>query len=147
MNDSGLLKELLDKVNQQLSLIYTVGAFLIVNIVVGIINFLGQRNLKNLEVSIHKKNLRESKKIELFHELYKKLDKLRLIYNDPNLLQSELTAINNYINENAIYLGEEELKITEEYCDYFTRLIVSIRHKDVATEKMYMDRLKREFNK
>jgi hypothetical protein len=100
-----------------------------------------------MEINVHKANIRETKKIEIFHELYIKLDKLRLIYGNSQHLQSDLSMINNFTNENAIYFSSEELKIIEDYCDYFTKLLVSIRHKDVATEKMFMDKLKKEFNK
>jgi len=148
MNDSGILRELIDKVNQQSGLIYTIIAFVAVNIFVSIINFLGQRSLKNLEVNIHKKNIRESKRIEIFHNIYKKFDKLRIIgYDDTILLQDTIKDTSNYSNENAIYLSEIELNIIQEYCDYFTKLLVNIRDKNVATEKMYMDKLKREFNR
>ncbi len=147
MNDSGLLKDLLEKIDDQKSLLYAACCFVLVNIAVGLINFWGQRNLKKMEINVHKANIRETKKIEIFHELYIKLDKLRLIYGNSQHLQNDLSMINNFTNENALYFSSDELKIIEDYCDYFTKLLVSIRHKDVATEKMFMDKLKKEFNK
>jgi hypothetical protein len=55
MNDAGILKKLLDKVDHQISLIFTVSGFVVVNIIVGIINLIGQAKLKKLDINIHRK--------------------------------------------------------------------------------------------
>ncbi|MVM33647.1 hypothetical protein GO755_26650 [Spirosoma sp. HMF4905] len=147
MNDSGLLKELLDSYNKQASLLWTVGAFVIVNIIVGIINLIAQYNIKKLDITVHKTNLQETKRLDLMNDLYKRMDSLRNIFNDNPTLQAELQSTFQFLSENGFYLKNGEMKVARECCDYFSTLLISQANKDIAKEKLFLENFKKEFIK
>ena len=147
MNDSGILKDILDKFNDQSSLLYTVLGFTSVNVIIGIINFFGQRNLKRLDVEVNKDNIRETKRLQLFEQLYSKIDSLRHIYNDSQSLTVEIQSTVKFINAHELYLKKKELEIARNSCDYFSTLIVNFSRKDIKKERDFLEDLKKEFIK
>ncbi|RIV25123.1 hypothetical protein DYU11_07340 [Fibrisoma montanum] len=145
MLDSGILKDLVEKFEKSHSLLITILVFVGVNILVSLINVWVQYKLKRLETRVHSDNIKESKRIEIMHELYRKMDLLRNIFNDDVTLQRELQITSKYINENSIYLKDNEEQIARNCCDYFSTILVSNTNKDIAREKIFMKDFKSKF--
>ena len=147
MIDSGILKDLIEKYDKQHTLLITICVFVAVNVFVAVINLISQIKIKNMDISVHKRNLREEKRMQILEDIYQKFDGLRIIFNDEDTLRDSLRIAYEFINKNTLYLNKEELKITQEYCDYFSVVLNDPRKKDIQKENELLDKFKIEFNK
>jgi len=130
------------------NLIYVLIVILGLNILTGVIRFILDRNLKNHEKSIHKKNLINAKSIEVQERIYEKMEELSLyIKGEEQVMLEEIESLGRYISNKRIYLPNRIYVIIEELLDYYRMLVNDSGMKDLRTEKRLFDEYAKEFNK
>jgi len=147
-----LTKETLDLFFKSLgitnNLIWVLIIILILNILAGILKFILDRNLKNHEKSIHKKNLINAKSLKVQEKIYEKIEELSLYTKgEEAFMISEIELLNRYVSNKRIYLPHKIYNIIERILDYYRMLVNDHGKKDVLTEKKLFDEYAREFNK
>lgn len=123
--------------------------FIIVNIIIAIVNWLIQRNVKNIENNIYKKKVREDKRITIIEEIYKELVSFSYIFNqeEMSLAISRISFLEKKVAENRLYIDSKMNEKITIYLDYLKKLLTDFRHKNFKTEKIMLKNIEKEFNK
>lgn len=153
MNNIGITQKLIEQLESDLStnnkLIIALIFFVLLNFILTGINIYFQFRLKNKDKEINNHNLRESKRIEHQEKLYGLLE--RLTYYDgssseKNKFQKQITVINQFLTQKRIYLNKEIIKITQEFTDYNTQILVDYRKKNYEKEMNLLEKYNNKFN-
>jgi hypothetical protein len=153
MNNIGILQKLIEQLETDLStnnkLIISLIIFVVLNLILAGINIFFQFRLKNKDKEVNNHNLREIKRIEHQEELYVLLESLTY-YNGTSKekvsFQKKMTLINQFLTQKKIYLNKEIIKISQEFTDYNTQLLVDYRKKNYEKELMILEKYNTQFN-
>jgi|GEM_PF-6600101 len=151
MFDPGLISELIkalktqgELLKEQNDLFLTVIIFCGGNVIAVIINIISQFRLKRYETNVHTRNLQAQERVSVMKELYKQMDLMRDINDDPALLLPQLNQTFSYLNEHVIQLRAEEEKIVREYCDYQNKVLLNHnRNKNIQYEADCMSKFRK----
>lgn len=151
MNNLGVLQKLIEQLESDLShnnkLIIALIIFVLLNFVVTGINIYFQFKLKNKEKEINNHNLRETKRIEHQEQLYILLESLT--YFDGTAkekFQQTIIEINRFLTKKRIYLNKDIIKISQEFTDYNTQVLVDYRKKNYEKELLILEKYNTKFN-
>lgn len=151
MNDFGALQELVvnvnEKINSNTKLLFTLGIFVVINIIATLLDIFFQFRLKEKEKDINNHNIRETKRVDTQEELYNMLEELTYYANsNSQSYQIKSKEINKYLTKKRIYLNKEIIKITQEFNDYFLNVLSDYRNKDFQKETDFLERYSKIFN-
>ena len=153
MNNIKILEKLIEQLQDDLSdnnkLMISLMIFVLLNLILAGINIFFQFKLKNKDKEINNHNLREVKRIENQEQLYILLESLTY-YNGTTKakvsFQKKITLINKFITQKSIYLNKDIIKISQEFCDYNTQLLVDYRKKNYEKELVILEKFNNRFN-
>lgn len=139
-----LIKTELDALNLKYIIV-----FILINIVVAGINWLIQRNVKNIENSIYKKKVREDRRITIIEEIYSELVSFTYILNKDEMTASivKISSLEKKVSENRLYINSKMNSKITVFLDYLKNLTSDFRHKNFDTEKTMLYNIEKEFNK
>ena len=153
MNNVGVYKQIIGQLENDLStnnkLIIILIIFVFLNFLLTGINIYFQFKLKNKDKEISNHNLRESKRIDHQEQLYTLLESLTYFDGTPkekNKFKKTITDINRFITQKRIYLSKDIIKITQEFTDYNTQLLVDYRKKNYEKEMGILEKFNTHFN-
>jgi hypothetical protein len=139
--DFKVLQGLIQKEFDVLNIKYII-IFIIINIIVAIVNWLIQRNVKNIENTIYKKKVREDRRITIIEEIYSELVSFTYI-----LSKEEMSNTLTKISQNRLYSDAKMNDKITKYLDYLKNLLLDFRHKNFDLEKKLLNSIEKEFNK
>lgn len=124
---------------------------IVINIVISIIslfwNLLLQVKLKEKDKEINSHNLRESCRIRVLEDAFRKMNKLAQYSKTHNsLLLNEYTDFTTFIQENKIYINKKTEKLLIQYRDYISSVIGNVKNIDYKKENDYFDKFVNYFN-
>jgi hypothetical protein len=139
-----LIKSELDAINIKYIIV-----FIIINIIVAVVNWLIQRNVKNIENRIYKKKVREDRRITIIEEVYKELVSFTYIFDKEEMSQSnsKISSLEKKVSENRLYIDSKMNEKITVYLDYLKKLLTDFRHKNFKTEETMLNNIEKEFNK
>jgi hypothetical protein len=139
-----LIKSELDAINIKYIIV-----FIIINIIVAVVNWLIQRNVKNIENRIYKKKVREDRRITIIEEVYKELVSFTYIFDKEEMSQSnsKISSLEKKVSENRLYIDSKMNEKITIYLDYLKKLLTDFRHKNFKTEETMLNDIEKEFNK
>lgn len=139
-----LIKTELDALNLKYIIV-----FILINLVVAIVNWLIQRNVKNIENSIYKKKVREDRRITVIEEIYSELVSFTYILDKNEMTNSisKISSLEKKVSENRLYINTKMNNNITIFLDYLKNLISDFRHKNFETEKKMLTNIEKEFNK
>jgi len=153
MNNLGILQKLIEQLESDLStnnkLIIALIIFVLLNFVLTGINIFFQFKLKNKDKEINNHNLRESKRIEHQEQLYILLESLTYFDGtsaEKKKFQKTITEINQFLTQKRIYLNKDIIKISQEFTDYNTQILVDYRKKNYEKELIILEKYNTKFN-
>ncbi|AUC80947.1 hypothetical protein [Lacinutrix sp. Bg11-31] len=153
MNNLGILKKLIEQLETDLStnnkLIIALIIFVLLNFILTGINIYFQFKLKNKDKEINHHNLRESKRIEHQEKLYILLESLTYFdgkASEKNKFQKTITEINKFLTQKRLYLNKDIIKISQEFTDYNTQILVDYRKKNYEKEILILEKYNTKFN-
>jgi hypothetical protein len=153
MNNLGGLLKLIEQLESDLStnnkLIIALSIFVLLNFVLAGLNIFFQFKLKNKDKEINHHNLRESKRIENQERLYILLESLTYFDGNPkgkDAFQKTITEINQFLTQKRIYLNKDIIKISQEFTDYNTQILVDYRKKNYEKEILILEKYNIKFN-
>lgn len=153
MNNLGALNDLIENLSSDISsnnkLIIGLSVFVGLNFLLAILNIIFQFRLKNKEKDINSHNLREVKRIEQQHSLYKMLESLS--YYDGNKENHQhfheiVSEINKFLTRERLFLSKHIIKISQQYTDYFLGVLCDFRTKSYEREIEMLETYNSKFN-
>jgi len=146
--DFKTLHALLEKEINLLNLRYIL-VFIVLNIIIGLINFFIQRNVKFLDSNIYKKKVREDRRIIIIEKIYQDLVQFTYILSHVEIKSAinDLSKLENYISLNKLYISKELNDKIIAFTDYLKNIISDFRKKDYAVELKLLNDIENEFNK
>ncbi len=140
----GLIKAELDALNIKYIII-----FIIVNIIIAVINWLIQRNVKKIDNTIYKNKVREDRRISIIEEIYKELVTFTYILDKNEMLNSisKISSLEKKLSENRLYINSNMNQKITAFLDYLKNIASDFRHKNFDTEKNMLKNIEKEFNK
>jgi len=149
----GVLQKLIEQLDSDLShnnkLIIALIIFVLLNFILTAINIYFQFKLKNKDKEINNHNLRESKRIEHQEQLYILLESLTYFDGtsaEKEKFQKTIVEINQFLTQKRIYLNKNIIKISQEFTDYNTQVLVDYRKKNYENELLILEKYNVEFN-
>src|SRR5690606_32799856 len=149
----GVLQKLIEQLEADLShnnkLIIALIIFVLLNFVLTGINIYFQFKLKNKDKEINNHNLRETKRIEHQEQLYILLESLTYFdgtLSEKDKFQKTIVKINQFLTQKRIYLNKNIIKISQEFTDYNTQVLVDYRKKNYEKELLILEKYNTEFN-
>jgi hypothetical protein len=123
--------------------------FIIINIIVALVNWLIQRNVKKIENKIYKQKVREDRRILIIEEIYKELVSFSYIFNqeEMSLAISRISSLEKKVSENRLYIDSKMNDKITLYLDYLKNLLTDFRHKNFKTEQTMLNNIEKQFNK
>lgn len=123
--------------------------FIFVNLIVAVVNWLIQRNVKNIENGIYKKKVREDRRITIIEEVYKELVSFTYILDKDEMTNSisKISSLEKKVSENRLYIDSNMNNKITIYLDYLKNLLSDFRHKNFNLEKTMLNNIEKEFNK
>lgn len=153
MNNLGVLKKMIEQLEADLStnnkLIIAIIIFVLLNFILTAINIYFQFKLKNKDKEINHHNLRESKRIEHQETLYVLLESLTYFdgnASEINKFQKTIIEINKFLTQKRLYLNKDIIKISQEFTDYNTQVLVDYRKKNYEKEIIILEKYNAKFN-
>lgn len=139
-----LIKSELDALNIKYIII-----FIAVNILIALVNWWIQRNVKNIENNIYKKKVREDRRITIIEEIYSELVSFTYILDKDEMTKSisKVSTLEKKVSENRLYIDSKMNEKITKYIDYQKNLLSDFRHKNFETEKTMLNNIEKEFNK
>ena len=139
-----LIKSELDAIN-----IKYIAVLIIINIIVAIVNWLIQRNVKKIENKIYKQKVREDRRILIIEEIYKELVSFSYIFNqeEMSLAISKISSLEKKVSENRLYIDSKMNDKITLYLDYLKTLLTDFRRKNFKTEQTMLNNIEKQFNK
>lgn len=146
--DFKIIQALITKELDTLNIKYII-IFIAVNLIIAFINWLIQKNLKNLESKIYKTKVREDRRITIIEEIYKECDSFTYIMgkSDMVLKIDKISSLEKKISENRLYISNNMNKKITTYLDYLKSLMFDFRNKSFEKEKSLLKEIEIEFNK
>jgi hypothetical protein len=146
--DFKIIQALITKELDSLNIKYIV-IFVAVNLIVALINWLIQKNIKNLESRIYKTKVREDRRITIIEEIYKECVAFTYILgkNEMVLELNKISALEKKLSENRLYINSNMNKKITTYLDYLKSLISDFRYKNFEKETKLLKEIEIEFNK
>lgn len=123
--------------------------FFVINLIIVLINWVIQKNIKKLDNVIYRQKVREDKRITILENLYKEFVTFTYIL-DRDIIKTEISkisAIEKTVSENRIYIDSKMNKNITDYLDYLKKIISDFRYKNFETERKLLKRIEDEFNK
>lgn len=123
--------------------------FFVINLIIVLINWAIQKNIKKLDNVIYRQKVREDKRITILENLYKEFVTFTYIL-DRDIIKTEISkisAIEKTVSENRIYIDSKMNKNITDYLDYLKKIISDFRYKNFETERKLLKRIEDEFNK
>ncbi|MDX1828634.1 MAG: hypothetical protein R3342_03715 [Lutibacter sp.] len=153
MNDFGILNNLIENfskdvaLNNKLSIALLI--FIFINLITTIINIISQHRLKLKDKKIISFKIKEEKRIKLYENIYKQLDKLSFYdgKSNNNLFLESIQNVEKYLSCNKLYFNNKETKLIYEISDYYKTVLSDFRKKDYLIEEKYFKKLSSNFNK
>jgi hypothetical protein len=139
-----LIEKKLDVLNWKYVLL-----FLSINLLVALLNWLIQRNIKTIENNIYRKKIREDKKIAIIEDIYGELVSFTYCLNQEELLLNinRLTSLEQKIALNKLYIDSRMNNKIVEFIDYIKGLLSDFRKKSFEKEIKYLNEIEKEFNR
>ena len=139
-----LLKKELDILNLKYILI-----FIAINLIIAVINWLIQRNVKLADNNIYKKKIREDRRLVIIEDIYKELVAYTYILDPKEFIKttSKTALLERKLSENYIYIGKNLNKKIVDFIDYTKSVASDYRKKDFKRESQLLDIIEKEFNK
>ena len=140
----GLIKEEFDVLNIKYIII-----FIAINIIVAIVNWLIQRNIKKIENTIYKKKVREDRRITIIEEIYSELVSFTYVLSKEEMYNTlnQISSLEKKVSQNRLYIDSKMNNKITKYLDYLKNLLSDFRHKNFDLEKKLLDSIEKEFNK
>ena len=123
--------------------------FIGLNILIAVVNWLLQKNLKNGDNRLHKKKIREDKRLLIIEDIFKELVSFTYILSASESLQSisKTSALERKVSENGLYISNTLKKKIVCFLDYTKEIAADFRKKDFKKETQLLESIKKEFNK
>lgn len=139
-----LIKGELDTINFKYIII-----FIIINLVIAIVNWLIQKNIKNIENNIYKKKVREDRRINIIEEIYRECVTFTYILTQSEMTKSikKIAELEKKLSENRLYINNKMNNRITNYLDYLKNISSDFRLKNFDTEKTLLNSIEKEFNK
>jgi hypothetical protein len=140
----GLIKTEFDTLNIKYIIV-----FIIINIIIAIVNWWIQRNVKNIDNKIYKNKVREDRRIKIIEEIYGELVSFTFIL-DKNEMVNSISKVSNLqkkVSENRLYINSNMNDKITKFIDYLKNLMSDFRHKDFKEEQKMLTNIEKEFNK
>lgn len=140
----GLIKTELDTLNIKYIIV-----FIILNIIVAIVNWWIQRNVKNIDNKIYKNKVREDRRIKIIEEIYGELVSFTYILDKNEMVNSisKVSSLQKKVSENRLYIDSKMNDKITMFIDYLKNLMSDFRHKDFKEEQKMLTFIEKEFNK
>ena len=140
----GLIKSEIDVLNIKYLLV-----FIIINIIIAIVNWLIQRNVKNIDNKIYKNKVREDRRIKIVEEIYSELVSFTYILDKNEMIASisKVSSLQKKVSENRLYIDSKMNDKITMFIDYLKNLMSDFRHKDFKEEQKMLTNIEKEFNK
>nr|WP_315419953.1 hypothetical protein [uncultured Pedobacter sp.] len=101
-----------------------------------------------MDKGIHSANLKEQKKINLYEQIYAKMDEITNIDpRDSSLILMKVTELERFFKLNFLYIHKQVEKIIFKFTDYNKAISQNISLKNFDTEVEFVTALKDHFNK
>ena len=138
-----LLKNEIDSIN--LKYIIT---FIILNILIAIINWLIQRNVKSQDNQIYRKKVREDRRITIIEDIYKEFVSCTYIFNsiEATNLIIKIAELEKRLSENRLYINKSLNNKLTLFIDYLKEIATDFRKKDFNKENKMLNDIEKEFN-
>lgn len=123
--------------------------FIIINLIIAFVNWLVQKNIKNLEKEIYKQKVREDKVITVLEEVYKELVSYTYIFDkeEIKLKIESVSELEKKIAVNKLYIDQKmNTKITN-FIDYIKDIMADFRKKDFKKERALLNEIEKQFNR
>lgn len=118
------------------------------NLVVNIIRFYFEKNLKDRDKHIHRKNLITEKSIKTQEIIYIKLDELTLFDSDEcHEMLEKIQEIQKLKTTHALFIDKKMNEIIESLLDYFLSVCSDYRKRDISKELELFNKYVKCFNK
>ncbi|MFA6151449.1 MAG: hypothetical protein WC716_09025 [Chitinophagaceae bacterium] len=123
--------------------------FLVLNILIAVINWLIQRNVKKIENRIYKNKVREDRRIVVIEKIYSDLVEFTYFFDQKSLLIAfpKISEIEKYTSEMKLYIPDSLQKKILNYTDYIKSICADFRKKDFKLEAKLLKEIEVEFNK
>jgi hypothetical protein len=123
--------------------------FIGINLLIALVNWLIQRNVKTIENRIYKKKVREDRRIEIIEEVYKELVSFTYIFSSKEMIKANLriAKLEKKVSENRLYIDSRMNNKITTYIDYLKKLLTDFRHKDFKREEMMLNDIVKEFDR
>ncbi len=138
-----LLKNEIDSIN--LKYIIT---FIILNILVAIVNWLIQKNVKSQDNQIYRKKVREDRRIIIIEDIYKEFVSCTYIFNSKETtnLIIKISELEKRLSENRLYINKSLNNKLTLFIDYLKEIATDFRKKDFNKENKMLNDIEKEFN-
>lgn len=153
MNNIGILKDLFktyaDDIEKNNQLLVALLIFISINLITTLINIISQHKLKSKDKNIISFEIKEQKRISIFENIYRKLDKMTFLdgkTESEELLQL-IQNVEKSISKNKLYINKKNQKLIYDITDYFKTTLTDYRKKDYGKELKLFDKLSSNFNK
>ena len=153
MNNIGILKDLLktyaDDIERNNQLLIALLIFISINLITTIINIISQHKLKSKDKSIISFKIKEQKRISIFENIYRKLDKMTFLdgKTEADELLLLIQDVEKSISKNKLYIHKKNQKLMYDITDYFKTTLTDYRKKDYSKELKLFDKLSSNFGK
>jgi hypothetical protein len=146
--DLKLLQNLINKEIDVLNLKY-IFIFIMLNLLIAIINWIFQSNIKSAENEIYRKKVREDRRILIIETIYKNLVEFTFLFTQQELINDiqKLSNIEKNISENKLYINKSLHNKLISYIDYIKEITTDFRKKDFKKESDLLNNIEVEFNK
>lgn len=145
--DTDTAKLLFDTLGVTKTLLWVSIGAIILNIFAMFFKYWLDRKLKMSEKSIHKRNLINSRAIDVHENIYKKLERLSLLtQSETQELISGLQDAQRYASQHSLYLSDKLRGVVNEMLDYFRGLAADGTRKNLAEEQKLFDAFSAQFN-
>lgn len=140
----GLITKEIDTLNVKYILI-----FIIINLAIAFINWLVQRNLKNLEQQIYRRKVREDKRITVIEEIYGELVQFTYILTPDAYAEAiaKTAQIEKKLAFSRLYVDRKLNNKITAFLDYTKSVAADFRKKNFDTECILLGAIDKEFNK
>lgn len=151
--DTPLALDIVDNAVQNQSLPITnntlvwLGIGLIVNIIITGLNFCFQIKLKKQDSIIDKQRLINTQRVEIESNIYNKLSHLSSFQkNESHSLLDAIEELQTYVNANHLYFSDKLNVVYTDIIDYYSKVCVNFKKKDLNKETRMLKKYKRIFN-
>ena len=146
--DFKIIQALITKELDTLNIKYII-IFIIINLGIALINWLIQKNIKNLESKIYKTKVREDRRITIIEDIYKECVGFTYVLSKNEIILeiSKISSLEKKLSENRLYITSNMNKKITNYLDYIKSLMSDFRHKSFEKETSLLKEIEIEFNK